>query len=91
MTRRRDYPVTPAERDIVLREIFDELAQIVFELRDRPKTMTVEEILRRTDAFYPRLSWLFYDGATTPIGSWNPVKYGLPEDELLTPPKGTTP
>lgn len=91
MTRRRrpePHPVTPAERDLVLRATFDELARLVFELRDRP--MTAEEMRQRTDALYPRLHWLYYDGVTTPIGDWRPVSYGLPEDELLTPPKGTT-
>jgi hypothetical protein len=90
MTRHKAYPVTTDERDRVLRDTFDTMAQIILEHRSRHVDLNSPAARARLDAIYPRMHWLYYDGVTTPIGDWRPTYYGLPADEPLIKPKGPT-
>lgn len=90
MKRHKQHTVAEAEIALALRQTFDEMAVFILSVRDGlidPKSAEGQAAIH---AFAPRMRWLFYDATLTPPGPWKPTYYGLPEDEPLIKPKGTT-
>lgn len=89
MKYHKPHRVTDAEAAKVMRQTFDEMALFILTLRAEP--MTQEQAREKIKAFYPRMHWLYYESVLNPMGPWKPTYYGLPENEPMLKPKGTTP
>lgn len=88
MKHHKQHRVSEMQAAEVMRQTFDELALFIFTLRAEP--MTIEQAREKIETFYPRMHWLFYEAVLSPMGPWKPTYYGLPENEPIVKPKGTT-